>query len=354
MLLAETPRNGDQWEPLAEILAASDRASCLTRQLLAFSRKQVMQARSLDVSEVVTGAGKLLQRAIGEDIAFFADCMPGIPPVFADAGMIEQVLMNLALNARDAMPDGGRLVIGAWKVSVNEAMARERPRRRAGEFVCLQVSDTGCGMTAEVAGRIFEPFFTTKSPGKGTGLGLATVYNIVQMHHGWIEVESKAGLGTVFKVFLPRAEAPVDCGTKSQQELAAEGGPETVFLVEDEPGVRHLASSILRRRGYKVIEAASGIAALSIWPQHGKEVDIILTDIVMPDGVSGPELAKRLRGLKPELEVVFTSGYCAEALTGGVELQEGVNFLKKPYLPGQLAKIVRAVLDKRNAKVSSE
>jgi CheY-like chemotaxis protein len=259
--------------------------------------------------------------------------------------MIGQILMNLAVNARDAMPKGGELAISLSVVELDSTAAQWRSTEaQAGEFVCLSVSDTGCGIAPEDLLRIYEPFFTTKAVGQGTGLGLSTVYGIVKQHGGWIEVSSKLNIGTKFNIFLPRVVAGVAAETGGIESKVV-GGTETILLVEDEPPVRTLARVILQRNGYHVLEATSGADALSVWGQHAAKIDLLLTDIIMPQGVSGRELAQKLRADRPGLKVVFVSGYSPDTMEIGAELNEQTLFMQKPYLPEQLLRSVRQVLD---------
>ncbi|MEW6306561.1 MAG: response regulator [Verrucomicrobiota bacterium] len=333
-------------DPVEQMGQATERAASLTRQLLAFSRKQVLQPRPLDLNEVVAGVTQMLRRVIGEDISVRLEYAPHPLPIHADPGMLEQVLLNLAVNARDAMPRGGELVVTTTRLTVDEAHTRRMAAARIGTFVCLSARDTGCGMTPEIQARIFEPFFTTKPVGKGTGLGLATVQGIVQQHQGWIEVESAVGQGTEFKVFLPATSQTSPVPAKSTATMPIRGGHETVLLVEDEPALRQLARLVLERFGYRVFEATSGVDALSVWENRAAEIDLLLTDMVMPDGLTGHDLANRLKARKPTLKVVFTSGYSPEAASGELGLEEAVNFLPKPYTPQKLARLLRDVLDR--------
>ena len=332
---------------LQQILQASERAGHLTRQLLTFSRKRVMQLKTIEIREVVTGVSSMLQRVIGEDVELCVECSQDRLAVCADTGMIEQVLMNLAVNARDAMPAGGRLAIATSKTKVDEAYVSDHPQARQGVFVLLRVSDTGCGIPPEILSRVFELFFTTKAPGKGTGLGLATVLSIAEQHHGWIDVESEVGRGTTFTLYLPSADQTAQAPSKPAVSVSSKpaGGHETILLVEDERGIRHLVATILRRHAYRVLEAESGEEALSLWQRHGAETDLVITDMMMPNGMTGAELVEDLWALKPKLKVIFTSGYCAESIRGDHDLEEGVNFLQKPYLPEHLAQTVRLCLD---------
>jgi PAS domain S-box-containing protein len=331
-----------------QILRAAEHAASLTRQLLIFSRKQVMHPAILDLNAVVEGVVKMLQRILGEDIALRAELAPVLPPVFADAGMIEQVLLNRAVNSRDAMPRGGRLAIATGTRVQDEFPAEPHPPAAPGEYVWLSVEDTGCGISPGIRPRIFEPFFTTKPVGKGTGLGLATVHGIVQQHHGWIDIASEVGQGTTFKVYLPVATAP-----QAQSETAAAAadlpvGEETILLVEDDAFLNQIMSRVLTRCGLTVLSAPNGVAALPIWKEHRERIRLLLTDLVMPEGMTGFELARKLQAEKPRLQVVFTSGY-ATCAGEGPPLIEGVNFLQKPYSPQKLAKTVRDALDAAKA-----
>jgi two-component system cell cycle sensor histidine kinase/response regulator CckA len=332
-------------EDLQQVFLASERAARLASQLLAFSRKHVVQSRLVDLNEIVEGVSKMLQRIIGEDVTLRIDPGLSLPVIKADSGMMEQVLMNLAVNARDDMHKGGTLMVGTSRAVLGEDGARLHPNARMGEFVCLRVADTGCGMTPETAARIFEPFFTTKAFGKGTGLGLATVHGIVQQHQGWVEVESQPGEGTVFKAYFPAAGPSAKTTVKVPVSSAARGGSETILLVEDEPAIRDLARIILERQGYRVLEAGSGVAALAVWDEHAKEISLVITDMVMPDGMTGRELAEQLTARSPSLRVIYSTGYSAEAMDQELNLEIGLNYLPKPYDPRALAQIVRKRLD---------
>jgi CheY-like chemotaxis protein len=323
----------------------AERASGLPRQLLAFSRKQAARSATLNLNEVVSGVAKMLQSVIGEQVRLRLECSSNLPSVCADAGMIEQVLMNLALNARDAMPRGGQLVIGTTHVVFDESRLSAHPLARPGEFATIQVSDTGCGMKPEVFARVFEPFFTTKQPGEGTGLGLATVFNIVQRHQGWVEFHSAVEKGTVFKVFLPCAPVGKETPDPLPAPLKPRRGTETILLVEDEPQVRRLALQTLEHQGYRVFAAASGATALFTWHQQGGKIDLLITDMVMPDGMNGAELIEKLRLLNPGLRAVLMSGYCMDSSDQGNDLKDDVTFLQKPYAPGKLCEVARTALD---------
>jgi signal transduction histidine kinase/CheY-like chemotaxis protein/HAMP domain-containing protein len=325
---------------------AAERAASLTRQLLMFSRKQVMQPKSLDLKDVVANMSKMLQRLIGETIKLKCELPEQLPSIRGDTGMMEQVLMNLAVNARDAMPRGGELTITTGAVAVGEDYVRLHPEARAGDFVSLQVSDTGTGMEAATMKRIFEPFFTTKEAGKGTGLGLATVYGIVKQHAGWIDVQSEVGRGTTFQIFFPADNRPRQEQTEILQPAQQlRGNGELILVVEDEPVLRDLAQLILQDCGYRVLQAASGVEALEVWQKHHGSIDLLLTDMVMPDGLSGKDLAESLVGDKPELKVIFTSGYNVDDLGADLVKQIGSQFLQKPYSRFTLARAVRDCLN---------
>ena len=345
LLLADTGANVEQTEATKEIQAAANRATNLTRQLLTFSRRQPMQTRPLDLDDVVSGTGRMLQRLIGEDIVLHTRLLPGGAWIEGDAGMIEQVLLNLAVNARDAMPDGGELWLELSSVLLDEAGASRHPTARPGAFVCLSLRDTGRGIAAEHLPHIFEPFFTTKEVGKGTGLGLATVHGIIAQHRGWIEVESRPGEGTTFRVHLPRLPAGRSQPGSPREVAAVRGGQESILVVEDEPAVRTLAVRIREARGYRVQAAPDGAAAMELWRQQGGGFNLLLTDLVMPGGISGAQLAEQIRAEQPQLRVIYMSGYPGETAGRGLILQDGVNFLQKPFQPQNLAKAVRSRLD---------
>ncbi len=337
--------SGDAQESTHQIGLAAERAANLTRQLLTFSRRQIIQPKNLDLNEVVNTMTKMLRRLLGEDITLQVNYTAALPRVHADPGMMEQILLNLAVNARDAMPKGGRLFVDTSVFTVDKAYAEQHPEAIVGEFVCLAVKDTGTGIAPETLARIFEPFFTTKDVGKGTGLGLATVYGIVQQHRGWIKVASTLGQGTLFQIFLPTAGARAAAQDAQVGEPRVRGGKETVLVVEDEAPLRTLVRSVLERYGYRVIEAVSGVAALPIWEQHKEKIQLLLTDMVMPHGISGRELADKLIAAKPELKVIYSSGYSLAVVGTDMILQEGLNFLQKPYHPRKLAQAVRDCLD---------
>jgi len=331
-------------QEIDEIRKAGERAATLTSQLLAFSRKQVLQPRILDINTVIADTSRMLNRLIGEDIRFRSRLDPELRQVKVDPGQIEQVLMNLAVNARDAMPGGGSLSIETANVYLDEEYARLHAEVRPGHYVMLAVSDTGCGIDTKTMAHIFEPFFTTKEIGKGTGLGLATVYGIVKQSGGHIWVYSEPQKGTTFKVYLPQAEESKSLSAEPIRSDLLPIGRETVLLAEDDYQVRELAHRVLQELGYRVIEASNGDDALKVALQTKDRIDILLTDVVMPH-IGGKELSGRLKERKPELKVLYLSGYTADSIVHHGVLDEGVAFLHKPFTPGELARKVREVLD---------
>ncbi len=328
-----------------QIGLAAERAANLTRQLLTFSRRQVIQPKNLDLNEVVNQMTNMLRRLLGEDITLQVNYGPALPLVHADPGMMEQILLNLSVNSRDAMPKGGSLLINTSSVTFDAAHAQQIPNAAPGEYVCLTVKDTGTGIPPKHLPHIFEPFYTTKDVGKGTGLGLATVYGIVQQHRGCIKVDSQIGKETVFQIFLPAIAAKADPASPQPPQPKIRGGHETILIVEDEPPLRVLVRSVLERYGYCVLEAVDGVAALDIWEQNRDQVQLLLTDMVMPQGISGRELAVKLLAEKPALKVIYSSGYSLEVVGADMVLHEGLNFLQKPYHPRKLAQTVRDCLD---------
>ncbi len=334
-------------ECLKQVIAATDRAANLTRQLLAFSRKQIMQPKPVNLDEVIGNLTRMLNRIIGEDIQLQCKYATRLPFVQADVSMIEQVLFNLVVNARDAMPRGGQLQITTEMATVDETYCQSHPEARPGHFICLSVSDTGMGIPSESLPLIFEPFFTTKDPGKGTGLGLATVLGIVKQHQGRIEVSSRIDAGTTFKVFLPEVAPPAGAKAAAPAESSERGGTETILLVEDDQEVRAVTRRILERVGYRVHEATSGSEALQLWCSQEPRLDLLLTDIVLPGGISGRELAERLRTHQPGVKVIFTSGYSFAETNKDTEFIQRSNsyLLQKPCPSRALLRTVRRCLD---------
>jgi len=331
--------------PAQEIAGAAQRASSLTRQLLAFSRKQMMAPKILDLNEVITENLKMLTRVIGEDIDLVMVPAATLGAVRADAGQIDQVIMNLAVNARDAMPSGGKLTIETSNVSLDEEYSRFHAPLRPGDYVMLTISDTGMGMDSETQSHIFEPFFTTKGP-KGTGLGLSTVYGIIKQSGGYIWVYSESGKGTTFKIYLPRvperAESPA--AVSIAESVATEPGTETILLVEDETNLRYLARQFLEKQGYRVIEAADGAVAMQIAVAHEGMIHLLLTDVIMP-GMNGRELAQRISEIRPNTKVLYMSGYTENVIGHNGTLDAGVRLLQKPFTLRELKSKVREVLD---------
>jgi two-component system, cell cycle sensor histidine kinase and response regulator CckA len=344
-LLSSDPKlDADLGESTRQIAVAAERAANLTRQLLMFSRKQLMQPQLLNLNDVINNVSTMLQALSGAQVTLHRQTSDDLPPICADAGMMEQILVNLSVNARDAMPRGGTLRINTQFAQIDQEYADRHPESRMGNFICLSVGDSGHGMDSSTLNRIFEPFFTTKEIGKGTGLGLATVYGIVKQHHGWVEVESQVGQGTTFKVFLPIATkaAPTNLGLKPKD---VPGGDETILVVEDEPALRELVQEILEKKGYRVLEASTGVQALKLWEQHKHDIDLLLTDIMMPEGISGRELAERVLLDRANLKIIYSSGYSLDAVNTGSAMTEGMNFLQKPYDPETLAQMVRNCLN---------
>ena len=343
LVLDELEPSNPARQDVNEMRKAAESAAALTQQLLAFSRKQILQPQVLDLNAAVTRADGLLQRLIGEDIALVSRLDTDLDRITADAGQIEQVILNLAINARDAMPHGGKLTIETMNVELDEAYAAKHPSSVPGPHVMLAVSDTGIGMDQETLVHVFEPFFTTKRRGEGTGLGLSTVYGIVKQSGGSIWVYSEPGRGTTFKVYFPRvvAGAPVERVTALTEGLH---GTETVLLAEDQPEVRSVGSAVLRRYGYRVLEAANGEEALAIIRSHQGQIHLLLSDVVMPS-MNGPELARRVQAEHPGIRVLFASGYTDDAIVRHGVLDRGVAFLQKPFTPTALLKKIRELLD---------
>ncbi|MCO5051268.1 MAG: response regulator [Verrucomicrobiae bacterium] len=330
---------------LKQISGASRRAAALTRKLLTFSQKQIIQTKPLDLNAVLADFGKMLPRLLGEDIALEITTASGLPAIQADVGMIEQVIMNLVVNARDAMPKGGRLTIITSLAEINEDYVRRHVEARTGRFLSISFRDTGCGMDADTMVRIFEPFFSTKGADRGSGLGLATVQGIVKQHQGWIEVTSAINAGSTFRILFPALpSAVVETDDRDETVIMARSGRETVLLVEDEPELRELVATVLRSCHYRVFEAKSGVQALQIWQEQQGRIDLLLTDMVMPGGISGSELARRLRAHKSDLRVIYSSGYSSEIIGSNLN-ENNFDFLPKPYRAPQLVMRVRKSLD---------
>jgi two-component system, cell cycle sensor histidine kinase and response regulator CckA len=342
LLLEDLPSGSTDRDDVMQIRKAAEGAGALTRQLLAFSRQQVLEPRIVDINATVTSLEKLLTRVLREDIRLHSALATDIGTVRVDPGQLEQVIMNLVVNARDAMPDGGRLTIETANVELDRAYLEAHPLAAPGRYVMIGVSDTGIGMDAATQSRIFEPFFTTKDAGKGTGLGLATVQGIVQQSGGFIWLYSEPRHGSCFKVYLPRLDAEVS--TTAESAVEETSGHETVLVAEDVTAVRTVTRKMLERYGYRVIEAADGAAAERIAASFAEPIDLLLTDVVMPD-VNGWDLSERLRKQRPALKVLFMSGYTDDAVIRHGILQEANAYLQKPFTPLTLTRKVRAVLD---------
>ena len=347
-LLLENPSlDEDSVKSLTQITSGVERTAKLIRQMLAFSRKQAMQREVLDLNLIAANATDLLGPLLGGHILVRSHLAQNSLPVLADATMIEQIVVNLAVNARDAMPKGGELTVSTREVEVTQSDVLAKTERRAGKFARLSVADTGCGMDAAVIDHLFEPFFTTKEVGKGVGLGLATVYGMVKQHQGWIEVESQPGKGACFHITLPFTEKPEEKPAELAPLPKTPDGKEIILVVEDEEALRELVREILEGHGYQVLEAANGVEALRIWEAQGRKVDLVLSDMVMPEGMSGRELAEQLHQADPRLPVILTSGYSQDMIERDKELDGRIKFFSKPYHPAQLAQTVRDSLDAR-------
>jgi nitrogen-specific signal transduction histidine kinase len=343
LVLGTLPAGDPTRELIKQIVGAGDRAAGLTRQLLAFSRKAIIEPKILDLKALVTDIDNMLRRVIGEDIQLAIVIDPELGAVKADPGQIDQVILNLAVNARDAMPQGGKLTIELRNLELDETYVLGHPEARPGPHVLLAVSDTGCGMDQATMTRIFEPFFTTKGE-NGTGLGLATVYGIVKQSGGHVAVYSEVGHGTTFRVYLPRLQQRPSSGKSQHGQAMMPRGSETVLLVEDEDGVRALSRHVLQVCGYTVLEATDGAEAVRIAGQHREHIDLLLTDVVMPR-MSGREVAERVAGMHAGTKVLFLSGYTDDAVVRHGILEAEVAFLQKPFSPASLAAKVREVLD---------
>lgn len=330
---------------LAGISEAVAQASELTRQLLTFSRKRQFEARRVDLNELIGSVARLLRPMLGKQTQLELECAPGLGLVWADPGMIEQVILNLGANARDAMPQGGRLTLTTELRFVRKPPASLQPAAAGGDYLCLSVRDTGRGIPRENLARVFEPFFTTKSVAKGTGLGLATVRHIVEQHQGWIEVDSAEGRGTTFRVFLPAVVKSEPAVSKSILAPAPEGARQTILLVEDEPAVRDLARQVLERAGYRVLAAENGTSATRLWRRHGAAIRLLIADLVLPGGLDGGELAQRLQAERPDLRVILSTGYGTDFDDGRWQALAAARLLPKPFSPDALARYVRECLE---------
>jgi len=344
LLLAQMPPEDSKRRDLEEIFNAGKRAAGLTRQLLAFSRRQILQPTTLDLNAILQGLERMLSRLIGEDVKLQLRLAPGLHPVNADAGQIEQVIVNLVVNARDAMPQGGKIILETMNAEIDEAFTASHPDARPGAHALLLVSDTGIGMAPDVKAHLFEPFFTTKERGKGTGLGLSTVLGIVQQCGGSIQVSSELGWGTTFRIYLPRAEKVFGPATPASAASGPSRGKETILVAEDMDTVRRLTRAVLESAGYTVIVAKDGIDALQIAEERKTPIDLLLTDMVM-NNVSGPELAGLVRRTHPETKLLFMSGYTDRGIAEMERHAEGAAFIQKPFTVQGLRRRVREVLD---------
>ncbi len=340
------PLSQDQRQSIEQIAQAGKRAASLTAQLLAFSRRQILQPKVLDLNALVANMEEMLRRLIGETIELVTILTPSLGPITADPGHLEQVLMNLTVNARDAMPQGGKLTIATDNAELDESYVRQHAGARPGPYVRLAVSDTGTGMDKETLSHIFEPFFTTKELGKGTGLGLSTVYGTVKQSGGYISVDSEPGCGTTFMVYLPRVTDAVAAAEFVQTAVESPLGSETVLLVEDEDMVRAIAHKVLQTHGYNLLEARDGIQAMRLCQEYAGIIHLMVTDVVMP-GMSGRAVADHLSSGRPGMKVLYLSGYTDNAIAHHGVLDTGTAFLQKPFTPAELARKVREVLDRK-------
>ncbi|HWD18023.1 MAG TPA: response regulator [Verrucomicrobiae bacterium] len=348
LLLEEKPADSSDAKPLQSICAAADRASRLVRQLLTFSRKQITDIRPCQIREAFNSMEDMLPRVIGPQVILNINAQPGLPQIYADASMMETMLMNLAVNARDAMPEGGRLMLTALAVTLEAKDLAAHSEARRGRFVRISVADTGTGIPPEALPRIFEPFFTTKPVGQGTGLGLATVYGIVKQHRGWIDLETAVGKGTTFNIFIPVFESePAETAPirNAPEPKPLKKPSETILVVEDEPDLRDLVIQLLQSRGYRILAASSGKQALEQWAQHKDEIQLVLTDMVMPDGLTGRKLAEQLLQESPHLPIIYTSGYSPGTNRPDVDQIDPNSFLGKPYRPAELFEIIHRFLN---------
>jgi CheY-like chemotaxis protein len=334
-------------ELVRELERGAERSAELTRQLLLFGRRSLMQFKPVDLNDLLADLQKMLRRLLGEHITFEVAGDAGLPCVHADPGMIQQVVVNLCVNARDAMPRGGRLSVHTFAQVLTADQVRGSASAREGCYVCLVIADTGSGMDDATLQHIFEPFFTTKEVGRGTGLGLATVHGIVQQHRGWVEVQSAVGQGTVFRIFFPAHLEPAVPPADPPVVETIAGGHETILLVEDEPAVRETVAQLLEHWGYRVLEARNGLEAEARWREHRQDIDLLFTDLVMPGGLGGLELAERLRAEDPSLQVILSSGYSSELVQQGTPAVPDMVFLPKPWIPADLAAAIRRSLERR-------
>jgi signal transduction histidine kinase/ActR/RegA family two-component response regulator len=345
-LLLDNPNmDEDSIQSITHITDGVERTAGLVKQMLAFSSKQVMQQKVVHLQETMSQITAMLGRLLGAHVVLSFDIAPQLPPIMADPNMLQQIIVNLVANARDAMSSGGHLTIRAFETTFAEEDLAGKPDRRQGRFIQLSITDTGSGIDSATIDHLFEPFFTTKEIGKGTGLGLATVYGMVNQNSGWIEVDSEIGVGTTFNIFFPATEIAPEKPPPDAEPPRAHDGKETILVVEDETVLRELVREILEVHGYHVLDAASGQEALQVWAKHGKNINLLLTDMAMPDGMSGRDVAAKLQEDNPRLPVIFSSGYSQENLEHKEQTGPGQTFLAKPYHPDELAQAVRTALD---------
>jgi two-component system cell cycle sensor histidine kinase/response regulator CckA len=349
LLLRRLPEDAPARKGIEEIRTAGDRAAGLTRQLLAYSRRQVLKPQVIDLNSSVTSMVPMLRSLIGETIELNPALQADLGRVEADPSQIEQIIMNLVVNARDSMPRGGRVDVQTANADLDATFARRHVPTRPGRYVMLAVSDTGSGMDKATQAHIFEPFFTTKQLGKGTGLGLATVYGIVKQSDGYIWVDSEPGTGSTFRIYLPRVKADIASERAREEPAPPSGGSETVLVVEDDRTVRSLAGEMLRLNGYTVLQAQDGREALDLVRRHGRPIHLLLTDVVMPE-MSGRELARSVAGLEPGIGVLYMSGYTDGVIAHHGVLDAGVAYIQKPFTADSLARKVREALDARAAR----
>jgi signal transduction histidine kinase/CheY-like chemotaxis protein len=326
------------------IVECAERAAALTQQLLAFSRKQVIAPKIVDFNEVLSKTEKMLQRLLGEDIEVINHSNKNLWPIKADASQIEQIIMNLAVNARDAMPKGGKLILETQNITLDDNYPKDHAGVEPGQYVVFAVSDTGHGMPENIRARIFEPFFTTKGVGKGTGLGLSTVYGNMKQNNGFISVYSEVGHGTTFKLYFPKVQAEEEQIKPAEVVATTKGGHETILVVEDEARVRAVAVTLLRKHGYRVLEASNAGEALLICEQEKDKIDLMLSDVIMPN-MNGRQLADRLAQVRPDMKVIFMSGYTDNVIAENGILEAGASFIQKPFNPTSLLKLIREKLD---------
>jgi two-component system cell cycle sensor histidine kinase/response regulator CckA len=344
-LTLETAPGTKAADALRQIDSAAERATRLTSQMLMFGRKTPLHPQSLNLNEILAEFGDMLRRLLGATITLEIETSERPLMIRADPVMVEMIFLNLALNSRDAMPNGGRLAICAAEIEIKPGQCQQQTQARPGKFACVSVADSGCGLAPEILPHLFEPFFTTKDVGKGTGLGLASAYGVVKQHAGWMEAESTPGHGATFKVFLPLEIPKPAPAPPRPAPTRPGGGHETILLVEDEAPVRRLAKLLLEHHGYRVHEAGNGQEALSIWAERQSEIDLLLTDMIMPGGCSGRELAEKIHADRDNIKILYTTGYSPDAFSEHLTLTEGVNFLGKPYSPAKLTQTVRHCLD---------